>query len=120
MHLEHEAVDLRLGQRIRALLLDRVLRGEDDERLGQRVGLVADRDLPLLHRLEQRALHLGGGAVDLVGEHEVGEHRAPCGDELAGALLVDQRAGEVGRQQVRRELDAARTARRAPSQSVAP
>ena len=31
--LEHEAVDLRFGQRIRALLLDRVLRREDEERL---------------------------------------------------------------------------------------
>ena len=65
-----------------------------------------ERDLPLLHRLEQRRLHLGGRAVDLVGEQQVGEHRPLAGDELAGALLVDHRAGEVGRQQVRRELDA--------------
>ena len=32
-HLEEEAVELRLGQRIRALLLDRILRGEHHERL---------------------------------------------------------------------------------------
>ena len=31
-HLEHEAVDLRLGQRVRALGLDRVLRREHEER----------------------------------------------------------------------------------------
>src|SRR3712207_8091177 len=32
--LEHEAVDLRLGQRVGALGLDRVLRGEHEERVG--------------------------------------------------------------------------------------
>ena len=31
--LEHEAVELRFGQRVRAFLLDRVLRREDEERL---------------------------------------------------------------------------------------
>ena len=82
---EHEAVDLRLGERVGPLLLDGVLRRHDDERLGERVGLVADGDLPLLHRLEQRALHLGRRAVDLVGEHEVGEDGAELGGELARA-----------------------------------
>ena len=32
-HLEHEAVDLGLGQRVGSLLLDRVLRGQDEKRL---------------------------------------------------------------------------------------
>ena len=36
--LEHEAVDLRFGQRIGAFLLERVLRGHDEERIGQFVG----------------------------------------------------------------------------------
>ncbi len=106
LHHEHEAVDLRLGQRVGALLLDRVLRRHDDERLGQRVGLVADGDLPLLHRLEERALHLGGRAVDLVGEDEVGEDGPELGGELALLLVVDHRPDEVGRQEVGRELDA--------------
>jgi len=44
------------------------------------VGLVADRHLPLLHRLEEGALHLGGGAVDLVGEDDLREDR-PLGGE---------------------------------------
>ena len=43
---------------------------------GHQVRLVADRDLALLHHLEQRALDLGRGPVDLVGEQEVREHRA--------------------------------------------
>ena len=38
-HLEHEAVLLGLGQRIGPFLLDRVLRGQDEERVGE---LVAD------------------------------------------------------------------------------
>ena len=36
--LEHEPVDLGLGQRVGALGLDRVLGGQDDERLGDLVG----------------------------------------------------------------------------------
>ena len=34
--VEHEAVELRFGQRIGAFLLDRVLRGQHEERIGQR------------------------------------------------------------------------------------
>ena len=104
-HLHHEAVDLRFGQRIGALGLDRVLRRHDEERLGHLVGLAGDRHLALLHHLEQRALHLGRRAIDLVGEQQVGEDRAERGRELAGARIVDARADQVGRHQVGRELD---------------
>ena len=96
-HLEHEPVDLRLGQRVRALRLDRVLGRHHEERIGQPVGLAADRDLPLLHRLEQRALHLGGRAVDLVGEHEVREDRPERHLELTELLVEDPRADDVRR-----------------------
>ena len=34
-HLEHEPILLRFGQRIRPFLLDRVLRGQHEERIGQ-------------------------------------------------------------------------------------
>ena len=77
--LEQEPVELRLGQRVGALVLDRVLRGDDDERVGQRVRLALDGDLALLHRLEQRGLRLRRRAVDLVGQQHVGEHRARAG-----------------------------------------
>jgi hypothetical protein len=43
---------------------------------GHAVGGAGDGHLALLHRLEQRRLHLGRRAVDLVGEHDVGEDRA--------------------------------------------
>ena len=50
---EHEAIELGLGQLERAALLDRVLRGDDQERRGQLEGLLADGDLALLHGFEQ-------------------------------------------------------------------
>ena len=70
-----EPVELRLGQRVGALVLDRVLGGDHHERAGQLVGRAVDRDLRLGHRLEQRRLRLRGGPVDLVGQHDVAEHR---------------------------------------------
>ena len=54
----HEAVALGLGQGVRALHLERVLRRDDGERARQHVRRAVDRDLPLLHRLEQRRLGL--------------------------------------------------------------
>jgi hypothetical protein len=80
------------------------------EGLRQRVGLAAGGDARLLHRLQQRGLGLRRGAVDLVGEQQVAEHRA--GDEakvaLAGrlVLLEDLAAGDVGGHEVGRELHA--------------
>ena len=104
--LEHEAVDLRLGQRVGALRLDRVLGGHDQERVGHRMGRVPERDLTLLHDLEQGRLHLRGRAVDLVREQEVAEHGAELGVEAGVVGPVDARPDEVGRHEVRRELDA--------------
>ena len=105
-HLQHEPVDLRLGQWIGALGLDRVLRGHHEEGVRHRVGLPPDGHLSLLHDLEQRALHLRRRAVDLVGEQEVREHRPERRRELARALVVDAGADEVGGHEVGRELDA--------------
>ena len=84
--IEHETVQLRFRQRISAFLLDGILRGEHEERLAERMPLAADRDLVLLHRLQQRGLGFRRGAVDLVGQDHVGEDRAA--EELAtrGAL----------------------------------
>jgi hypothetical protein len=105
--LEHEAIHLRFRQRVGALLLDRILGRQHHERFRQFVRLPAQRDLPLLHRLEQRALHLGGRAIDLVGEHHVGEDRSSMGLERAGLVPVDLGADQIAGQQVGRELDAA-------------
>ncbi len=77
-----------------------VLRRHHEERVGHRIGLAADRHVPFGHDLEQRGLHLGGRAVDLVGEEEVRDHRTELGVELLAALAVDPRTDEVGRHQV--------------------
>ena len=105
-HFHQEAVHLRDRQRVGALGVERIHRRHHDERIGQRVGLRADRHLPLLHRLQQGRLHLRGRAVDLVGQHDVGEDRSQHGRERALALVEDARADDVARQQVGRELDA--------------
>jgi hypothetical protein len=87
-------------------VLEGVLGGQHEERIGQRVRGLADGDLAFLHGLEQRALHLGRRTVDLVGEHEVREDRAVPHLERRVARIVDQCADHVGRQQVGRELQA--------------
>jgi hypothetical protein len=73
---------------------------------GTKCVCAGDRHLALLHHLQQRALHLGRRAVDLVGQQQVGEHRSQRGAEVAGLLVVDARADQVGRHQVGRELNA--------------
>ena len=103
---EHEPVELGLGQGERALVLDRVLGRDDEERVGHRVGRPVDRRLALLHALEEARLRLGRRPVDLVGEDDLGHDRARPELELLVLLVVDREAGHVRRQQVRRELDA--------------
>ena len=102
---QHEPVELRLGQRERALVLDGVLGGDDQERVGHLVGDAVDGRLPLLHALEEARLRLRRGPVDLVGEDDLAHDRAGPELELLGLLVVDRQAGHVGREQVRRELD---------------
>ena len=43
----------------------------------------------LLHRLQEGALHLRRGAVDLVGQEQVRENRAFMRPELVGPLVED-------------------------------
>ena len=108
--VEEKAVHLRLRQRVRAFLLDRVLRRHDEERLWQVVRLGADGDVVLLHRLEKRGLRLRRRTVDFVGEKHVREDRPLDEAELpAAGLLVfleDVGSRDVGRHQVGRELHA--------------
>ena len=107
--VEHESVELGLGQRIRAFQLDGVLRGEDEERFLQGVRRALHGDLVFLHRLQQGSLGFRRRPVDLVRQHDVGEDRALHEHHLPpaglGILLNEVRAGDVGRHQIRRELD---------------
>ena len=115
-----EPVELRLGQPVGARHLDRVLGGDHQERPGHLVAFRVHGDRALGHHLQQRRLGLRGAAVDLVGEHHVGEHPAGVEREALVALVVDLHAGDVAGQQVRGELDpvpgAADAARQAPGE----
>jgi hypothetical protein len=64
----------------------------------------------LLHALQQRRLGLGGGPVDLVADHDVGEDAARAELELPGVLVEDRHPGDIAREQVGSELDAAHRA----------
>ena len=79
---DQEAVELGLGQRKRAFVIDRVLRGDDQERRLERVGLAVDRHAPLGHRFEQGRLRARRGPVDFVGQHDLREDRTGAKLEL--------------------------------------
>ena len=104
---EHEAVELCFGEFKGAALFDGVLGGDDQEGGGEVEGFVAEGDLAFLHGLEEGALDLGGGAVDFVGEEEVGEDGALVGAEAAGFFVEDFGAEDIGGEEVDGELDAA-------------
>ena len=101
-----EPVELGLGQLVGALVLDRVVRGQDDERLRQQPGLPVHADLALAHGLEQRRLGLRRRPVDLVGQQQLGEHRPRPEHHVGRPLVIQRSADHVGRQQVGGELDA--------------
>ncbi len=106
---DQEAVELGFGKRKRALELDRVLRGQDEERFGEHGRLAIDRDLVFFHRFEKGRLGAWRGPVDLVGQEHLGEHRTRTELEVRRVLVVHARAGDVGGKNIRRELDPAET-----------
>ena len=77
VHAEHEPVELRLRQRDRCLPArsGSAWRARRTARAGC-TSSSADGHLVLLHGLQQRGLRLRRRAVDLVGQHDVGEDRA--------------------------------------------
>ncbi len=78
--------------------------------------VAVDRDPPFLHRLQERALRLGGRAVDFVREQERGEDRPLDEGELVVLQVEDVRAGDVGRHEIGRELDAVELAAEHPGE----
>jgi len=109
IHFQQESVKLGFGQGIGTFLLDRVLCGQHMKGRRQVVAHAGNRDMALLHGLQQGRLGARAGAVDLVRHQELGENRALEEAErtLAGHALVHHfRTENVGRHQVRRELDA--------------
>src|SRR5260370_30402159 len=103
--LQRETVELRLRQRERPLLLDRVLRRDHEKGLRQRPSGAVDRHLALGHRLEQRRLRARHRAVDLVDKYDIREDRALTELELAVLLAEDREPGDVRRLEIRGALD---------------
>ena len=81
--LQQEAVELRFGQRIGAFLLQRVLRRQHMEGLGQIVARARHRHMRSCIACSSADCVRGRGAVDFVGHQKLGEDRAL--DEAEGA-----------------------------------
>src|SRR5690606_18923789 len=94
------------GERVGPLEVERVLGGHYEEVGRERARLAVQADLALLHRLEQGALRLGRGPVDLVGEQERGEDGAGPKVKARRRWIEDVAAEHVRRHQVGGELDA--------------
>jgi|GEM_PF-1445200 len=105
-HLQQEAVQLCFRQRVGAFLLQRVLRGQRHEGRRQGEGLALDGYLAFLHHFQQGRLGLGRGTVDLVGQQQVGEHRAAPDLEALALRVVHRVAADVAGHQVGGELHA--------------
>src|SRR5256712_832490 len=106
VNLQEKPVHLSFRERIRAFMLNRILRRDHEERPVQVERLALQGSLAFLHRLEERALGLRRRPVDLVREEDVREDRASSKDEVAALAVEHVRPSDVRRQQVRRELNA--------------
>ena len=113
-----ETVQLGLRQGEGSLALHRVFRGDDQKGCLQGIGHATFGDLPLLHALQQRGLGPGSGAVDLIGQENVGKSGAGEEGKFPVFLVVDPHTDDVRGQQVRGELDPGEFAVQAGSQSL--
>ena len=104
--LQHEAVDLRLGQRVRALRLDRVLRRHDEERLG--TGCVSCAIVTWRSCITSSSADCTFAGARLISSasRKLQKTGPSSVSNVAGRRQEDARADEVGRDEVRRELDA--------------
>ena len=102
---EQKAVQLCLQQRKCPLHLHRVLGGDHEKRLLQRIRYAVRSDLPFFHALQQCRLGAGRGTVDLVRKQNLGEHCPFPKRKRTGFRLRNAHADQVGRQQVWCKLD---------------
>ncbi len=103
----HEkAVFLRLGERVRALKLNRILSREHGEGRRQFVRDSINADSALLHGLQQSGLRFCGSAVDLIRKQKRGKDRPRPKFEYAISKIENARPRNIGRHQVGRELNA--------------
>ncbi len=67
------------------------------------------------HRLQQRGLGFGGGAIDLIGQYDVVKDCSGMKQKGVLGWIVDLYPDDIGRQQVGGELNAAEIAMQAVS-----
>ena len=99
-----EAVELGFGEGIGAVVFQRVLRGDAEERRGEGPGLAIDGDLSLGHCLEQSRLGAGRGAVDFVGDQHIGEDGPGIEPERPQLRIGERGPQDVAGEQVGSEL----------------
>src|SRR3954469_17533315 len=101
-----ESIHLSFRQRIGASKLDRILSGDDEEEFRQSAPFPFDADLRFTHSLEEGGLGPGRGAVDFIGEKNVGEDGPLVKLKLLLLLIVNRNPQDIRREQVGSELDA--------------
>ena len=101
------------------MVLDRILRRDHEERLGEGIRKSVHRNLPFVHRFEQRRLRLGRRAINFIGQQHVRENGAAFEFEFLFDRRVNRNAQHVGRQHVAGELDALKRAIDGASEGLA-
>jgi hypothetical protein len=109
-HAHKETVELGFGERVCAVMLDGILRGDDEEGLRELQGAAVDGDLGFVHGFEKCGLGARGGAIDFVGENDVGEDGAGAKFEVAGFGIVDADPENIAGQKIGSELNALESA----------
>ena len=71
LQLDRESVELCFRERIGAVRIDRVLRGNHEERFSQSVRNGIDRDLTLRHRFQQSALRSRCRPVEFIRQQHL-------------------------------------------------
>ena len=104
---DKEPVHLGIGQQLGACGSYIVLGRDHRKGLLQRISCAVHRDLTFFHRFQQGGLGFAGRPVDLVPKQQVGiAHHAALVLKAAAVLVVNGKAHNIGRQHIRRELDA--------------
>ncbi len=100
------------------MVFDRVLRGDNQEWLRQRIRVRVHGDLAFVHGFEQGGLRFGRGAIDFIGQQHVGKDWATLEFELLLDGGVNRNPQHVRREHVAGELHSLKSAVERPRQSL--
>ena len=102
--LDKKSVELSFRQRIRAHILDRILRCDHHKRLVQKICPAVDGCLPFLHAFKKTRLRFRSRAVNLVRQKDVGENRSRDELKLGRFHIEKADAGNIARKKIGSEL----------------